>query len=351
MIYNFFKKVAFSIDAEKAHCLAISSISKHPSLFKKIFNQDSLNNKYEVQVGNVLWDFPVGLAAGLDKNAEAIDFFSSINFGAIEVGTVTPKEQEGNTKPRMFRYPSEKSLRNCMGFNNEGSDFIFDKVRESERNSKVLGVNLGKNKNTPVDQASDDYQFLYWRFYDVSDYLVINISSPNTPGLRDLQKQDALKSILDSLVDLRDKNPVPLYVKLSPDLNYDDLPGIVQLAKEYKLEGLIATNTTIMEDRGVGGISGKLLRSRAKKLRGALLELLRDEPSIQLIGVGGISCFDDLWDFWKQGGKVVQIYTSFIYQGPQILTDIRNEIDNVLEINNYKNLSELLRNITTAKRN
>ena len=149
MIYNIFKKMAFSIDAEKAHCLAIKTLAKYPSLLTKIFNHRPLNNKYKTQFGSMSWDFPVGLAAGLDKNGEAIDFFSSINFGAIEVGTVTPKPQEGNNKPRMFRYASEMSLRNCMGFNNEGADFVFNNVSDAKRNSKVLGVNLGKNKLTP----------------------------------------------------------------------------------------------------------------------------------------------------------------------------------------------------------
>jgi dihydroorotate dehydrogenase len=339
-LYNLFKSVAFKIDPEKIHEMSMGALSKFPNAIAGMFDPIQDDPRFHLKVGSLTWKFPIGLAAGLDKNAGAIDFFSQLGFGAIEVGTVTPRPQEGNPKPRLFRYPDEKSLRNRMGFNNLGSDAILENVRAAEKNGKLLGVNLGKNKDTPADKAWEDYQILYKKFAPHADYLVINVSSPNTPGLRDLQQKEGLKIILDALEDERKREPKPLFVKVSPDAAFEDLDEIIQLASNAKLEGLIATNTTIMSDWGEGGMSGRLLRDRAKEVRTHILQNLPED--LQLIGVGGISNIEDLASFWAHGGRVAQIYTSFIYEGPEIIRNFYNDILDLFSRYGVDSLEELI---------
>jgi len=346
VLYDFFKFMAFKMDAEKVHELSIKMLSTFPLALSESFGGDiSDRDRFQTKLNSMNWDFPVGLAAGLDKTASCIDFFSRIPFGAVEVGTVTPLAQVGNPKPRLFRYKSEESLRNCMGFNNPGSEVVLSNILKSDRNGKMLGVNLGKNKLTTADEAKNDYLKLYRSFKDVSDYLVINVSSPNTPGLRDLQRHDSMREIFINLEEERKTDSTPLFIKISPDLPLDSLEGIVELANEFKLSGIIATNTTIMEERGAGGVSGKLLTAKAKIVRERLLEVMKDHTSLDLIGVGGISSFDDLWDYWKKGGRAAQIYSSFIFQGPTVLFDIQKSIDEKLNQYQFKNLEELFLNI------
>lgn len=346
MLYDFFKFVAFKMDAEKVHELSIKMLSTFPLALSESFGGDiSDRERFKTKLNSMNWDFPVGLAAGLDKNASAVDFFSRIPFGAVEVGTVTPLSQPGNEKPRLFRYKSEESLRNCMGFNNPGAEVILDNILKSDRNKKMLGVNLGKNKITSPEEAKNDYLKLYRTFKDVSDYLVINVSSPNTPGLRDLQRHESMREIFENLEEERKSDKTPLFIKISPDLPLDSLEGIVELAQEFSLSGIIATNTTIMEERGAGGVSGKLLTQKAKVVRERLLKIMKDHENLDLIGVGGISSFNDLWDFWKKGGRATQIYSSFIFQGPQVLFDIEKSIDEKLNQYQFKNLEELFLNI------
>ncbi|PIK16710.1 quinone-dependent dihydroorotate dehydrogenase [Halobacteriovorax sp. JY17] len=346
MLYDFFKFMAFKMDAEKAHELSIKALSNFPLAMADAFGGDIEDlKKYQVKLNSMNWSFPVGLAAGLDKNAKAINFFSRIPFGAVEVGTVTPLAQIGNDRPRLFRYIEEESLRNCMGFNNDGAEKILRNIQASDRVGKILGVNLGKNKTTSAEEAHLDYLKLFKTFKDHCDYLVINVSSPNTPGLRDLQRHESMREIFESLEDERKTCRTPLFIKISPDLPLDSLEGIVSLASEFKLSGIIATNTTIMEDRGIGGVSGKLLTEKGRLVRERLLEIMKDTPELDFIGVGGISNFSDVWDFWKSGGKACQIYSSFIFQGPSVLQDIKSGIDEKLKVNDLNNLEELFKNI------
>ncbi len=333
------------MDPEDVHNITLDLLAKYPLFFSLASNQTTLSPNYQVKVGKLTWPFPVGLAAGLDKNAVAIDYFSRTLFGAIEVGTVTPKPQEGNPKPRMFRYPELESLRNKMGFNNLGAEKIFENIKTSINHGRILGVNLGKNKVTPEDEAFRDYQCLYDKFSPVADYLVINVSSPNTPGLRDLQRTENLKIIFESLNVARKINPKPLYLKISPDLAFEDVGPIIDLVKEYRLEGIIATNTTIMKNMGEGGISGKLCFKKSREMRKYILERIRETPEVEVIGVGGISSFEDLLDFWKMGGKVVQIYSSFIFQGPMILNNFQKGIDTYLKKTGCKNVEEVIKSI------
>lgn len=341
MLYNLFKQLAFQIDPEKAHHLSIQFASRFPALARGLLAEDIDDEKYHVSLAGQEWIFPVGLAAGLDKNAEALSFFSEIGFGAIEVGTVTPLAQAGNPRPRLWRYPKIESLRNAMGFNNLGMDQVFDHIQCQPRPRCPLGVNLGKNKATPPEQAASDYRKLYTKFAPLADYLVINVSSPNTPGLRNLQGQDELRSILSSLGQPRQELSKPLFVKISPDINPDDIQGIVAVTQEFNMTGLIATNTTIVEELGPGGISGQLLKEKAKFIRTETLRYARN-TGLEVIGVGGISTYEDLVEFWKMGGRVVQIYTSFIYHGPALLKAIKDRIDQDLNKFSLRNVEALI---------
>lgn len=343
-IYNLFKNVAFRLDPELVHDLSMSSFGIFPRALAGFFSPLAKDPRYIISAAGLNWSFPIGLAAGLDKNAAAITFFSRLKFGAIEVGTVTPLPQEGNPKPRLFRFPAEESLLNRMGFNNRGMEKVFDNIvlLSKDERPTCLGVNLGKNKITSEDQAANDYLKLYTKFAPVADYLVVNVSSPNTPGLRDLQGEQALATIFDALKVAREKQPVPLFLKVAPDLSNEGLDACVEISKRYELAGLIATNTTIMPERGQGGVSGRLLKHKATQVRDYLLERLSETPKITLIGVGGVSDFDDLWHFWCRGGRLMQIYSSFIYQGPKILDDMAFGIDTALKKTGAKNVSELL---------
>ena len=342
--------MAFRLDAEKAHELSIKTLSMFPHASSELFGGDIPHSKrYQTNLNSMQWNFPVGLAAGLDKNAKAVDFFAKIPFGAIEVGTVTPLAQEGNEKPRLFRLLEEQSLRNCMGFNNAGSEQLYENILNSNKLDKVLGVNLGKNKITSAEDAKLDYLKLFQKFKDICDYLVINVSSPNTPGLRDLQRHESMREIFEALEQERKVCTTPLFIKISPDLPLESLEGIVELANEFSLSGIIATNTTIMEEKGIGGVSGKLLAEKAKIVRNRLLDISKEHSNLDLIGVGGISGFDDLWDFWKSGGRAVQLYSSFIYQGPKVLFDIKEGIDKKFQENKLECLEDLFINIQDIK--
>ena len=337
-LFRIFRFFAFRVDPERIHHLTLFLFSLFPRGLSWIFGQYRHDPKYALKVGGLVWPFPVGLAAGLDKNAVAVDFFSRLLFGAIEVGTITPLPQGGNPKVRLFRYPHLRSLRNQMGFNNEGMEKVGRNICPLKRR-KILGINLGKNKSTPKEKAPEDYRKLYEYFAPLGDYLVINVSSPNTPGLQELQGQ--LEDILASLEEARRQNPCPLFVKISPDLPEESLVSIVEVAKNYRLTGLIASNTAVMEDFGPGGMSGEILREKARTTRRKLLRLVEGR-GLEVIGVGGIASFEDILEFWREGGKVVQIYTSFIYHGPSLLKDIKDRIDELLEKEGVDSLEELL---------
>lgn len=323
MLYPLFKKLAFSLDPERAHDLTIQSMKA----FGKLVPTPKTDSRFETKAFGLTFSGPIGLAAGLDKNGEAISFLTSLPFSHIEVGTVTPKAQEGNEKPRLWRYPQEESLRNRMGFNNYGADVLLENLKSAKRRGKIIGVNLGKNKITPNEEAHLDYATLYRVLAHEADYLVINVSSPNTPGLRDLLGDKGLTTIFEAVNFEREKIRKPLLVKVSPDMPSDQLSSVVGLVNEFKLDGIIATNTTIMPDRGEGGVSGRLLTKKAREARFHLLKELRSSHSqAELIGVGGISDFNELMDFWKAGGNLAQIYSAFIFKGPAFLYEIEEQL-------------------------
>ena len=311
-----------------------------------VFN-DARDEKLSLKVCGMNFQNPIGLAAGLDKNAEALSFMTHLPFGFVEIGTVTPKPQAGNDKPRLFRYPNEESLRNRMGFNNLGAEVVLSNLRQSKRRGKIIGVNLGKNKITSNEDAPKDYQVLYDTFVADADYLVINVSSPNTPGLRDLLKDKGLRDIFEAVQISRTKISKPLFVKISPDMNQDELLSVVALVNEYKLAGIIATNTTIMPERGEGGMSGVILYHKAKLAREILLkELKATKSEAELIGVGGFSSFNDLMEFWTAGGKLAQIYSSFIFQGPALLYEIENQLLAAMNKKGVKKFEDFLHSLS-----
>jgi dihydroorotate dehydrogenase len=342
MAYRDFRDIAFCFNPELAHELTLWA-GKYVPQIGSCFGK-GIHQNLELQVGSVVWPFPLGLAAGLDKNAEALDFFARMPLGAIEFGTVTPRPQPGNPRPRLWRYVEEESLRNAMGFNNLGMKAVQKNVlayRKRRPNLRtLLGANLGKNKITAQQDAPSDYRQAYQYFASCSDYLVLNVSSPNTPGLRDLQNQDDLAAIFEALDDVRQKMPKDLYLKVAPDLSSEELEGIVEVAAAFKLTGLVATNTTIIPSRGKGGCSGKILKAKAKQVRHQVLELARPYH-LEVIGVGGVDSFADLWEFWQHGGKVMQVYSSFIFQGPPLLYDIQTKLETLLQRFNLASLEEL----------
>lgn len=342
MIYPLFKKLAFSMDAERAHELTI-----HAMKLSGNFLPDHKDDKrFHLNVMGMDFKNPIGLAAGLDKNAEAIGFMTHLPFGFVEIGTVTPKPQAGNDKPRLFRYPEEESLRNRMGFNNFGSDVVLENLKKAKRRGKIIGANLGKNKVTSNEEAPLDYALLYEKFAPHSDYLVINVSSPNTPGLRDLLKDAGLRQIFEAVDEKRKAVKKPLLVKVSPDMALEELSSVVGLVNEFKLDGIIATNTTIMKERGEGGMSGRVLSKKARETREFLLKEIRQTHSkCELIGVGGISSFNDLMDFWRAGGKLAQIYSAFIFQGPPLLSQIEESLDIEMNKRGVKTFDEFLDSI------
>jgi dihydroorotate dehydrogenase len=276
---------------------------------------------------------PVGLAAGMDKDAKHLDALGALGFGFVEVGTVTPKPQPGNPRQRLFRLKDSEAIINRMGFNNEGVDALCRRISNA-RYKGVIGVNIGKNAQTPLEQAHEDYLFCLKRVYPLADYVAVNISSPNTQNLRQLQEGDALKRLLDELVNAREqlqtqhRRYVPMAVKIAPDLEREDVFFIAELLQRYKIDGVIATNTT-MDRRWVqgqkyaseqGGLSGAPVRSQSTVVVRWLAEALKG--TLPIIGVGGISSARDAAEKRSAGATLVQVYTGLIYRGPRLVEEI-----------------------------
>lgn len=274
----------------------------------------------------------IGLAAGFDKNARLFHMMDAFGFGFVEVGTVTPKPQNGNDKPRLFRLKKDRALINRMGFNNDGVEGMKKRLRKRKRNL-IVGVNIGKNKTTPLENAVDDYVFCFNELFDEADYFVVNVSSPNTPNLRSLQDKGPLKNILGTLSDLnaQKEKGKPLLLKIAPDLTDGQLDDIVEIALELKLDGIIATNTTIsradlitekefVKEMGNGGLSGAPLKRRSSEVIKYLKD--RSQGSYKIIGVGGIETAEDAQEKLEAGADLVQVYSGFIYEGPGMVRRI-----------------------------
>lgn len=344
MNYNFFKPLLFTLEPETAHNLAIKAlkynlictpkINQYSSLKTSVFGIDFLN--------------PIGLAAGFDKNAEAFLALTKFGFGFIECGTVTPLAQPGNDRPRLFRLEEDAAIINRLGFNNLGIDNFLSNV--SKRKDGILGINIGKNKDTV--NAVDDYLILLDKVYGKSNYITINISSPNTKNLRDLQKStelnlflEAIKNKKTQLQKVQNKN-IPLLLKIAPDLTLQEQNEIAQLALEHKIDGLIISNTTISGKENLnskykneaGGLSGKPLFEASNQVLKNIYQLTKGQ--IPIIGVGGIASAEDAYTKIKCGASLVQIYSAFIYQGFELVEKIKKELDGKLQKDGIKNIRD-----------
>lgn len=342
-MYKFlFRPILFLIDAERVHHLVFRLLSVTGRLPGLRFLLSLLYTyKHTTLERNILglrFENPVGLAAGFDKDAKLIDELSCFGFGFIEIGTLTPKPQPGNDKPRLFRLRADQALINRMGFNNGGIDEAAKRLQK--RKSKVIvGGNIGKNKNTPNENAFSDYAACVEALHTHVDYFIVNVSSPNTPGLRELQEKEPLRKLMSDVksLALSKPNPKPVLLKIAPDLTITQLDDIVEILISTKTDGVIATNTTISRENlitskeelgkiGNGGLSGKPLADRSNEV----IRLLRAKlgPQYPIIGVGGIMTPEDAVEKIKAGADLIQIYTGFIYEGPGIGKNINKLIKN-----------------------
>ena len=330
------RPLLFLFDPEKIHHFTqylVKFLFKIPGISRisrKIWCVE--NPKLKKKVFGLTFPNPVGLAAGFDKDAKLVDELADMGFGFIEIGTLTPKPQPGNPKPRLFRLPKDKGLINRMGFNNEGVEMAASRLRKL-KNKVIIGGNIGKNKTTPNEMATSDYLTCYRHLYPVVDYFVVNVSSPNTPGLRALQEKEPLKLLLRSIRDENNNMPLPkpILLKIAPDLNNEQLDDIVDIVNEVKIDGIIATNTTVgrsglvtdneeVEKIGNGGLSGKPVKNQATRVISYIHE--KSHGSIPIIAVGGIFSGRDALEKLEAGASLVQIYTGFIYEGPAIIKKI-----------------------------
>lgn len=330
-MYGIVRELLFRLPPETAHNLTLSGLDmagKLGLLQALVTRPDPL----PVRVMGLDFPNPVGLAAGLDKNADHLGALGALGFGFIEVGTVTPLAQPGNPKPRMFRLPEHQAIINRMGFNNHGLDHLLGRV-DKRRYSGVLGINVGKNKATPNEESESDYRKGIAAVYSRADYITVNVSSPNTPGLRDLQFGDSLKGLMHAIKDEQARcekehgRYVPLAVKIAPDMDDDGIRFVAAALKEAGLDGVIATNTTISRDavaghryaEEAGGLSGAPVRAPSTRVIQALHAELGE--SLPIIGVGGIADGDSAAEKIRAGAKLVQVYTGFIYRGPALIRE------------------------------
>jgi dihydroorotate dehydrogenase len=326
---RFVRPLLFSLDAETAHHLAIGFLrgASHVDLALRVLSAFQPAPKPKTVFG-VNFPNPIGLAAGLDKNGVALVALAALGFGFVEIGTVTAKAQPGNPKPRIFRLPEQQALINHLGFNNDGADIVAErlgKLRAAGRWPAVpVGINIGKSKITPREQATADYLYSFQLLREFADYIALNVSSPNTPGLRDLQGAAALSELLRTIASENRQNPKPVLVKIAPDLSPNDLEDLIATCEQNEVVGIIATNTTLdhssippARDRE-GGLSGKPLREKST----ALVRAITARSTIPVVASGGVVDAESAREKFEAGAQLVQIYTGYIYRGPGLLREI-----------------------------
>jgi dihydroorotate dehydrogenase len=332
--YPLLRPWLFSLDPEQAHNITLSNLDRAQrwGLLRHLSDQPAPDPR---KLCGITFPNPVGLAAGLDKDGKHIDALGTLGFGFLEIGTVTPKPQPGNPKPRMFRLPQAQAIINRMGFNNDGVDACVKRVRNSTywQNGGIVGLNIGKNASTPIENAASDYVTAMEAVYEVASYITVNISSPNTQNLRALQGEDMLRSLLQSLhiarEALSDRFGIrkPLFLKIAPDLEQNDIKLIADLLVEFKIDAIIATNTTIARDavqdlefgHEAGGLSGAPVRHVSTEVVRSLKGYLGDV--IPIVGVGGIMSGKDAQEKIAAGASLVQIYSGLIYRGPKLISE------------------------------
>jgi dihydroorotate dehydrogenase len=340
-MYSIIRSLLFLFDAEKVHYFTTSSLNKVLKFpfVKKLFNRLFVVNdkRLERKLFGLTFKNPVGLAAGFDKNATMFNDLAYCGFGFIEIGTLTPKGQAGNDKPRLFRLKSDKAILNRMGFNNDGVEIAIEQLKNRKHKDLIIGGNIGKNKVTPNEEANNDYLIAFEKLFPYVDYFVVNVSSPNTPNLRALQDKEPLMNLLSELKNANSKksNPKPILLKIAPDLTNEQLDDVIEIITTTKTDGVIATNTTIdrnklitpkteVEKLGAGGISGKPLTKRSTEVIRYLHE--KSNAAFPIIGVGGIHSAEDAIEKLKAGASLIQIYTGFIYEGPRLVKKINQQI-------------------------
>jgi dihydroorotate dehydrogenase len=336
------KPFLFLFNPERAHHLTFSLVRffLKPGFMKSLVSAVYCvrSPKLERTIAGIKFPNPVGLAAGLDKDAKLTDEFACLGFGFIEIGTVTPKAQPGNEKPRAFRLPKDHALINRMGFNNEGAHAAAERLKIRKNKNIIIGGNIGKNKITPNENAVNDYVICFNELFEVVDYFVVNVSSPNTPNLRELQDKEPLQNLLQTLVNENKKRPTqkPIFLKIAPDLTNEQLNDIVEIVTNTNIAGVVATNTTISREglitnaeevkaMGMGGLSGKPVTKRSTEV----IKYLRThlDKKYFIMGVGGIHSVEDALEKIKAGADVIQLYTGFIYEGPGLVKRINKRLD------------------------
>ncbi|MEL7496142.1 MAG: quinone-dependent dihydroorotate dehydrogenase [Planctomycetota bacterium] len=362
MLWNLTRPLLFTLPAERAHYFSMGVFN---SLLTPRWISNRFRNSYAVNddalkstLFGLNFQNPVGLAAGFDKDARWFPALASLGFSHVEVGTITGKAQPGNPKPRLFRLPADKAIINRMGFNNSGADAAAKRLESTRRASDqdILGVNIGKSKVVPVEQATADYLYSFERLFTYADYFTVNVSSPNTPGLRSLQNKEPLIELLTAVMAknrelARDHatHVKPVLLKIAPDVTDEQLADIIFILREIKLDGIIATNTTLsreslltpaatVESIGAGGLSGAPLTTKSRGIVATLYRELKGD--VPIIGVGGIMSGEDAWQMILSGASLVQIYTGFIYGGPSIVRDMNQHIVGQLGARGWSNVAD-----------
>ncbi|RJQ28811.1 quinone-dependent dihydroorotate dehydrogenase [Candidatus Parcubacteria bacterium] len=355
-MYKLIRPLLFKIDAERAHGAAIALggvLGKAPfrPFVKSLYS--FRDERLRVRVLGADFENPLGLAAGFDKNAEALSFFASLGFGFIEVGTVTPLPQPGNPRPRIFRLKEDEALVNRLGFNSKGMKRALECLKDIRDEGIIVGVNIGKNKLTPNAAALSDYEKCFESLADYARYIMVNVSSPNTPHLRELQERKPLTRLLQGIqaLNFRRARPRPILVKIAPDLNESQLDDVLDIAKDTNIQGVVATNTTVLRDglvtpkseieaAGEGGLSGKPLRKRSTEIIRYLFR--RSKGAIPIVGVGGIFSPEDAYEKICAGASLVQLYTGLIYEGPGIARRINKGLLRLLERDGLRSIQEAI---------
>ncbi len=339
-MYSLIKFFLFLLPPEKAHDIALNlmqSALKWPIIGRILRRSFQIEHQVPVTVAGITFPNIVGLAAGFDKDAKRLHLLKEFGFGFVEVGTVTPKGQPGNPKPRLFRIPNDLALINRMGFNNRGVDQMVERLK-NRPDGLIVGGNIGKNKSTPNDKAIIDYVYCFEKLYDYVDYIVVNISSPNTPGLRDLQEETFIVGLFTELQKIRKERSVskPIFLKLAPDFQLNAIKDLVKIIKKANVDGIVATNTTTSREKltisdkeiekiGAGGLSGQPVFESSNAMLATLSIELGGQ--IPIIGVGGIFNGVDATEKLVRGASLVQVYTGFVYEGPWIVKNILKDIN------------------------
>ena len=355
VLYPVARSILFRMDAERIHetmVRRLEAAGRSERLTKLLRNRYFLEDE---RLAHELWGVrfpnPVGIAAGFDKNARLTNALPHLGFGFVEIGTVTSEPQSGNPKPRLFRLAKDRALINRLGFNNEGADAVAARLAKSGAPMVPVGINIGKARRVPNSEATQDYLKTFEKLYPYGSYFVVNVSSPNTPGLRELQQRDALEDLVRALKQRNAElarqqgaKPRPLLVKIAPDVLPKDLEGVLQVARAERLDGIIATNTTTSrvglktQTTQEGGLSGKPLAERATKLIREIHQAT--EGHLPIIGVGGVFTAADAWEKIRAGASLVQLYTGFIYGGPATARRINEGLLELLEQNGYEHVAD-----------